>query len=137
MCQTESKTYNKYLYVYTIILCYSRQNATCIDGNGNRHISCVLPMIKNNKKKKIHKKMDEKKNSITIISMTNWIGIVGHNNINRNGTYTDDDDDFDDEERARCDVCCTVIQKRYYILYRLPGTYRIFSIILYAVIVFH
>lgn len=41
MRQTESRTYNKYLYVYTI-LCYSRQNATCIDGNGNRHTACVL-----------------------------------------------------------------------------------------------
>jgi len=52
-----------------------------------------------------------KKNSIAIISMTNWIGSY-NNNINRNGI--DDDDDYSDEERAwyYC-VCCPVIRKLY------------------------
>jgi len=75
-----------------------------------------------------------KKNSIAIISMTNWIGSC-NNNINRNGI--DDDDDYGDEERAWYCVCCPVIRKYFNNIYLLPGTYRIFTIILYAVIVFH
>jgi len=62
MCQIESiwRIINLYmLYVYVsiqYIYIAARQNATWIDGNGNRYIVCY-----DKKKNKTHKKMKKKK----------------------------------------------------------------------------